>query len=96
MQVAQCQDHLGLLVASIGVGCSNQMCSLHKGHTLMQILPLCYLHLVDIVQLALVVFPSITSTNATCTRSTCTHGGHHLLQVALVEFFLGALVLVSP
>ena len=73
-------------------------CSLHKGATLMQILPLCYLHLVTAsrsyrlvpkmvltLQLALVVFfrPS-TSANTPL-------GGHCPLQLALVVFFLGAL-----
>ena len=58
-----------ILGTSIGAGCSNQMQLAQGHHLLMQILPLCYLHLVaasrsytcaqdgvDTVQLALVVF----------------------------------------
>ena len=77
-------------------------CSLYKGTTSVQILPLCFLHLVaaycsyintcaqdglDTMQLAMVV-----CSNNWCKYSTCTHGGHHLLRLALVVFFLGALV----
>ena len=92
-----------ILGTNIGVGCSKQSQLYITRARSALIAPLCKLHAFGCcIPPILVLCPRWSWQCATCAGgaflyikqgkySTCNHGGHHLLQLALVVFFLGAL-----